>query len=105
MAKIRAIVKRPDEKYGHVCNISHTLSNLQNTVGGYIEAIPLTDGMVVICNEEGKLRGMEHNMRLPWGDVLVGTIIICGADGDEFSNIPIEFKTWKKLVDEWEART
>ena len=39
MAKIRAIIKRPDEKYGHVTNISPTLENLQKTVGGYIEPV------------------------------------------------------------------
>lgn len=37
MAKIRVIIKRPDEKIGHVCNISHTLENLQKTVEGYIK--------------------------------------------------------------------
>lgn len=37
MGKIRAIVKRPDEKYGHVCNISATLKNLQKN--GYECAI------------------------------------------------------------------
>lgn len=101
MGKIRAIIKRPDEEYGHMTNISGTLENLQNTVGGYIEAIPLTDELVVICNEEGKLRGFEPNMLLPWGDMLVGTIIILGVDGDEFADIPITFKTWKELVDKW----
>lgn len=28
--KIKVIIKRPDEQYGHVTNISNTLENLQN---------------------------------------------------------------------------
>lgn len=38
-AKIKVIIKRADEEYGHVTNISHRLENLQNTVGGYIETV------------------------------------------------------------------
>jgi hypothetical protein len=30
--------------------------------------------------------------------MLVGTIIICGASGDEFSDIPIDFKKWEQIV-------
>ena len=40
-AKIRAIVKRPDEKYCHVANISNTLKNLQRTVEGPIETVSI----------------------------------------------------------------
>lgn len=46
MAKIRAIIKRPDEEYGHVTHISATLENLQKTVGGYIETVGLTESDV-----------------------------------------------------------
>ena len=42
MERIKAVVKRPDEKFGHMTNISNSLKNLQNTVGGYIETV--TDG-------------------------------------------------------------
>lgn len=101
MIRIKAIVKRPDERFGHVCNISASLENLQKTVGGYIEAVPLTDGIVMICNEEGKLKGLEPNFHLPY-DTMVGTVIICGTDGDEFSDIPEGFfTTWKKLLRGW----
>lgn len=33
--KVKVIIKRPDEKYGHVTNISTTLENLQRTVEGH----------------------------------------------------------------------
>ena len=55
--KIKCIVKRPDEQFGHVTWISDSLKNLSNTVGGYIETVTLDNGVVLICNEEGSCRG------------------------------------------------
>ena len=45
-AKIKVIIKRPDEKAGHVTNISASLKNLQKTVEGNIETVSeeLPDG-------------------------------------------------------------
>ena len=105
MAKIRAIIKRPDEEYGHVADISATLENLQKTVGGYIETVGLTESDVIIVNEEGKLLGLEKNLRMygdtVYADTLVGTIIVLGTEGDEFTDVKIDFGTWKKLIDKW----
>ena len=98
--KIRAIVKRPDELYGHVCNISNSLENLQKIVGGYIETVYLTDEVVIICNEEGKLQHLPFNMNLH-GDELVGTIIVCGIEGDELSDLTISFDDWKYVVNQF----
>ena len=107
MGKIRAIIKRPDEEYGHVTHISATLENLQKTVGGYIETVGLTESDVIIVNEEGKLLGLEKNLRIygdtAYSDTLVGTIIVIGTEGDEFADVKMDFKTWKSLVDKWEG--
>ena len=104
MRKIKCIVKRPDEKYGHMTNVSDRLENLQNTVGGYIEVVPVVSNMdgtrvVCICDEEGKLKGYDRNFKL-YGDIIVGTVILCGVEGDKFADIPIDFQTWKKVYDE-----
>lgn len=103
--KLRCIIKRPDEEYGHVCHISASLENLQKTVGGYIETVGLTESDVIICNEEGKLLGLEKNLRMygntAYSDTLVGTIIVLGTEGDEFADVKIDFGTWKKLIDKW----
>ena len=115
MGKIRAIVKRADEQYGHVTWISNTLENLQRTVGGYVEAItccgPRMDSKpyVVLCDEEGRLKGKPHNCsvyrspRKPNGfaeDVIdfVGDIAVVGIEGEDFSDCPLDFKDWKRMV-------
>jgi hypothetical protein len=106
--KIKCIVKRPDEQFGHMTWISDSLENLQKTVGGYIETVTLDNGVVLICNEEARLRDMPYNftLRRMWGVVTIqnaifGTVIACGADGDEFADIPIDFNEWKALLCEW----
>ena len=104
--KMRVLIKRPDEQFGHVCNISNRLENLQRTVGGYIETHTIAtsaDGkpIILVCNEEGKLKGLEHNFYL-WDDEIVGTVFLCSAEGDELSDLPLTFglAEWKKLLEE-----
>lgn len=41
--------------------VKNELKALQEAVGGYIETLTLAEGVVLICNEEGKLLNMEPN--------------------------------------------
>lgn len=103
--KRKVIIKRPDEKYGHVTNISTSLKNLQKTVDGYIEIVTVLNNpkVVMICNEEGKLKNLQRNFRMgmTFPDIIRGTVIICGADGDDLADIPIDFDCWKMLLKSW----
>ena len=104
MSKIKAIIKRPDEEFGHIANISCTLENLQKTVGGHIETLYLGHGLILIVKEEGKLMNLEPNFRTGRGffaDTIVGTAIVVGQNGDDFGDIPITFQTWKNLLTAW----
>jgi len=104
MKKIKAIVKRPDEKYGHVANISNTLRNFQRIVDGPIETIPLIDGSILIVNEEGKLRKLQKNFTIglpPFIDVIVGTAIVVGTNGENLCDCSISFDSWKFMLDRW----
>ena len=102
--KIRAIVKRPDEKFGHVTNISNTLKNLQRIVDGPIEVVPFGNKMAIICNEEGRLRGLQRNFIIRYvigADIIRGEIAIVGVDGEEFCDCPLDFSTWKRILIQW----
>ncbi len=106
MPKIRAIVKRPDEPYGHVTNISNTLKNFQRIVDGPIETIGLVKDAVIICNEEGKLRRLQRNFVMaythaPAFDVICGEVAIVGVDGDDFCDCPLDLSDWKALLKMW----
>ena len=86
MAMLRAIVKRPDELVGHMTNVSDRLETMQKTVGGWIETVTLDRQVVIVCNEEGRIRGMQPNPYLSYD--FVGDWFLCGRDGEEFTDIP-----------------
>ena len=64
------------------------LDELQAIVGGYIEVLSLRDGRLIVCDEEGKLKGKERNNKatdifqaaMPTNDFLVGDVLICKED-------------------------
>ena len=76
--------------------IPHTLDAMQSMVCGYIQAIyPYEDSIAIVCNEEGKLLGMEPNraIRNEDGDILdiiCGTFFICGLSEDDFCSLTEE---------------
>ena len=68
-------------------DIPHTLEAMQQVVGGYIEAVyPFDDPVVLVCNEEGKLKGYELNRRVP-GDIIAGTFFLCTLAGEDFTDL------------------
>ena len=72
-------------------DIPHTLENLQQIVGGYIQAIyPYDDPVALVCDEEGKLKGYDLNRYIPNVDIIAGTFFVCGLDEDGFTDIPVE---------------
>lgn len=79
--KIKVVIveagKLPATQY-----IGNDLKSMQEVVGGYIEEVMLDDGTVLICNEEGKLRGLKPNRRVG-NDIIAGTFFIAGDDGSE----------------------
>lgn len=75
--------KKLEERY-----LKNDLESLQDMVGGYIEVVTLLNGTVVICDEEGRLKGRPHSAYLDGID-FCGRIILAGADGDEFVDCPM----------------
>ena len=100
---IQIIEKRPGDKVGRLTWAGNSLKNLQGRVGGNIQALKLTNDVVMLCNEEGKILGLPENFRLPWGDPVVGTVILCGAKGDEFADVPIGIDEWRKILEKYET--
>ena len=61
--------------------IPNTLEAKQKIVGGHIECTCLLDddSVSIICNEEGKIRGLPLNRDIGY-DIIAGTFIIAGDD-------------------------
>ena len=99
MGKILVWVKEPHKKAKHVW-ISPRLENLQKIVGGYIEAHQMTTDVTLLCDEEGRLKDYEPNICF-LGEQLVGTVILVGTKGEEFSSCPISLGDMKKYFPTW----
>lgn len=73
--------------------LGDALKDLQTAVGGYIEAVyPFKDHVCIICNEEGKLLGMEANRVLTTSkgkpyDIICGPFIVAGLTEDNFGDL------------------
>ena len=82
---MKAIIKKPGEK-SKVIEIENELSVLQEAVEGYIQAVPLAADVCIICNEEGKLIGLQYNTRI-MNKSFVGNILFVGVAGEEFCSL------------------
>lgn len=85
-------------KVAEIRKIDSGLKSMQKAVGGYIEELyPFADPVAIICNEEGKINGLELNRGLAddKGDlyeVIAGPFFICLArpDSEDFESLTDE---------------
>ena len=94
--KISVVIIEPgkDPRHDHIEN---TLESLQKTVGGYIETVTLASDLVIVCDEEGRIKNKPYCCVI-CGVPLVGTVVICGVKGDEFADIPIKYERLKEIL-------
>lgn len=88
MAEKLTVVMVEPHKTPYVTEIADELSALQRCVGGYIEVVGNGDGTLIICNEEGKLIGLDGNRRIHDGmSVIAGTFFVVGDGGENFRSL------------------
>ncbi len=88
MSKNLTVVMVEPHKAPYVAEVDDKLSALQKAVGGYIEVVGNGDGTLIICNEEGKLQGLEGNRRIRDGSsIIAGTFFVVGDDGENFRSL------------------
>ncbi len=101
---IEVLLVQPGQ-YAQMATIGADLKSMQDVVGGSVqEAFFFDDPVSLVCNEEGKISGLPLNraIRDDGGnviDIVAGTFFICGAEGEDFSSLPQEFR--KKYEDKF----
>ena len=86
--------KHPYEK-----EISGTLKEMQEIVGGPIQAIyPFRDKVGVVCNDEGLLLRMPFNRKVDEDCCIFGTFFVCGLGVEDFTSLP------EKLMEKYRQR-
>ena len=85
---MRILIKNPGDEGFRTIVVPNDLKVLQDLVDGHIETVTIEEDYCVICNEEGRLKDLEHNCKY-CGIDFVGTILIVGIDGDDFCDCPM----------------
>lgn len=93
MNKIRVVYCEPG-RMARIIEIGTELADLQAVVGGFIETYYGLDdsNSVIVCNEEGKLIGMDP-CRAVYGDdgkimdIIFGPFFICDCSTEEFKSL------------------
>ena len=80
------VIRKDPGQPPELVEMENTLAALQQAVGGYIETVTLSVDTAIICNEEGRLRGLPYNC--DFLDIsFVGPILVVGIDGDEMCSL------------------
>lgn len=107
--EIKVLMVEPG-KHPRVTTLMDDLDSLQKAVSigadyqGLIEFVSLGNGDCIMCNEEGKLIGLEGNRRLG-NDILVGVFYIMSEndEGDLLSLSERKIEHYSKIF--WEPET
>ena len=81
--RIRVVIVEPNENPREEY-IENELNVFQDIVGGYIECLKIGNGLMLVCNEDGKLLGLTKNRILKtnvYDDMIVGTFFVTKDDG------------------------
>ena len=103
MDKIKVLYIKPN-KLPEVVEIENSLKAFQRMVDGHIECAYLMDDadVVLICNEEGKINGMELNRDIGH-DIIAGPFLVVNDEGDDFGSLTEE--QIKKYTDRFNWRS
>lgn len=102
MSKINIVYKLPGMMPVNM-TIEDELEYYQTLVNGYIEVFDLYTfpDTVIICNEEGKLKGMKYNCTIE-NEHLVGPIIFVGFnDEGDFVDCPRSIEEILMIMHDW----
>lgn len=83
---MKVIVKRVGQRPA-IEEVENTLEAFQKLVGGYIETLTITSDCVLICDEEGFLKGKHLNCEV-LGIKFCGDLVLAGRKKDEFTDVP-----------------
>lgn len=73
-------------KEPEIKEIDGSLKSMKEIIEGYIETIYLGNKLILVCNEEGKLRRLEPTLKLD-NNYIYGNCFICEVYNDELTSI------------------
>ena len=82
---LRVLVKRPGLPLRAEV-VENTLRSMQDLVDGPIECVTVATDLAIVCNEEGRLRGLSPSATI-LGTQFVGPVAFVGVRGEDFMDI------------------
>ena len=91
--KIKVVAQNPGE-ISRIVTIPNTLYALQELVGGYIEVHHIGNGLLLVMDEDGRLKGLPENVRCVQYGTIVGPVFITADKDEDFRSLtPEEIQT------------
>lgn len=85
---MKVIRKHPDQM-PEVIDIENDVDAICTELDGHMEAFTIAKDLVILCDEEGRLKGKAPNIALKsLGVDFCDTILIVGVNGEEFCDVP-----------------
>ena len=81
--KIDILLFKTDGSYEET-TVLNKLNEIQKLVDGYIETVTISNEIILICDEEGRIKNKRSNPRLR---DICGDFILCGVDGENFRSL------------------
>lgn len=66
--------------------INDDLETIQSLVGGYFEVVSLGAGLLILCDDEAKIKNKPGNRRINH-HIIAGQFIVVADGGEEFSSL------------------
>lgn len=87
--KIKVVAQNPGE-ISRIVAVPNTLEALEELVQGDIQTVTLANGLILVMDVEGRLKGKPENVHTRlYGDI-VGTVFITAADSKCFISLTTE---------------
>ena len=85
---MKVIRKHPGQML-EVIDVENDVDAICAELDGHMEAFTIAQDLVILCDEEGRIKGKAPNIALKGlGADFCGTILIVGVDGEEFCDVP-----------------
>lgn len=83
---MRVLVREPNQSL-QLKEIEGSLEEIQEILGGDMEIVPMTKGLLCIYNEEGEKTDLERNFFHDYAGWILGTVIFVSDGGEEFKSL------------------
>lgn len=87
--KIKVVAQNPGE-ISRIVTIPNTLEALQELVGGHIEVHHIGNGLLLVMDEDGRLKGLLENVRCVQCGTIVGPVFITADQDEDFRSLTTE---------------